>query len=114
MEPAVLATFKFRARTDLGVTTGRGRHIFDRMDWPSAKSAGAACVKMIVYGQAEHHEREQAKRNRWKHSRSRSREVLTPCHCSIMLAHGFSNAMLDKLVRDGLATYTNSLALKSL
>ena len=26
------------------------------------------------------------------------------CTVSIMLAHGFSNAMLDKLVRDGLAT----------
>jgi hypothetical protein len=26
------------------------------------------------------------------------------CTISIMLAHGFSNAMLDKLVRDGLAT----------
>jgi hypothetical protein len=26
------------------------------------------------------------------------------CSISIMLAHGFSNAMLDKLVRDGLAT----------
>jgi hypothetical protein len=26
------------------------------------------------------------------------------CAISIMLAHGFSNAMLDKLVRDGLAT----------
>jgi hypothetical protein len=26
------------------------------------------------------------------------------CTVSIMLTHGFSNAMLDKLVRDGLAT----------
>jgi hypothetical protein len=26
------------------------------------------------------------------------------CTISIMLAHGFSNVMLDKLVRDGLAT----------
>jgi hypothetical protein len=26
------------------------------------------------------------------------------CAISIMLAHGFSNAMLDKLVRDGVAT----------
>jgi hypothetical protein len=26
------------------------------------------------------------------------------CSISIMLAHGFSNARLDKLVRDGLAT----------
>ena len=26
------------------------------------------------------------------------------CAISIMLAHGFSNSMLDKLVRDGVAT----------
>jgi hypothetical protein len=26
------------------------------------------------------------------------------CTVSIMLAHGFTNAMLDRLVRDGLAT----------